>query len=952
MERRPGLNEIKVMFANVQSIVNKLDEIRALMQIQSPDIFAVTESWTNDDIGNDVLRIQGYEIIDRLDRNDTDRGRGGGIIVYAKNNVDIMAEDGKTSFNQCSTVKINSKGEDVRLHVIYRSPNSAKTNDEDLCKWMREMRGQNVLIGDFNFPDIDWSLGTAGSRGREFYDTTMEMFMEQHITEATHRSGNILDLVLCDQEIMVTGVTMEGRVGKSDHDIVVFNLCVTKPKDPGHRLLPNYRKAEFEKMREALRKTDWKEAMNGKSVNENWIAWKERIKNLMSEYIPMKRRRNFDEPQWMDSEVKKSIRKKKEAWKKMKQSNRATDKEEYKKCVKEVKKKIRNKKNALERRVMMGRKSNPKSFYAYINSAKKTRNKIGPLKNEDGVAVTDPRELAQILNKQYVSVFTRSQDDVEESDLHMEVHLEDISITHERIVEAIDKINEQSASGPDGIPARVIKELKQEIKTPLALLFRQSMDEGVIPDEWRDAEVTPIFKKGSKAEPANYRPVSLTVIVGKVMERLVKNTLMDYVEKNGHLSDAQHGFRAGRSTQTNLIEFLDVTTKWMDEGKAFDIVYLDFSKAFDKVCHRRLIKKLKNIGVGGKILAWLKNWLTGRRQRVRVDDKFSDWVEVLSSVVQGSVLGGTLFDIFIDDIRRVVLDALIQMFADDTKVATTIETEEDCKKMQKIIDNLVEWADKWKMSFNVDKCKIVHVGHNNPKKEYYMKGKKLKVENDEKDLGVFVEASMKPGKQCTTAAKSANFALGQIQRAFHYRKKEYLVPLYKTFVRPKLEYASSAWSPWLEKDKTPLEKVQGRLVRMISDVKGSNYEEKLKDAGLTTLEKRRQRGDAIQAFKTIKGFSRVQMDKWFTFEDENARSLRSNTMMTDEGERRRQYVMKCESARLETRKNSYRIRVAKEWNKLPEWVKDKDSVNAFKNAYDKWFENQSRTRDEDEPEVR
>ena len=177
-------------------------------------------------------------------------------------------------------------------------------------------------------------------------------------------------------------------------------------------------------------------------------------------------------------------------------------------------------------------------------------------------------------------------------------------------------------------------------------------------------------------------------------------------------------------------------------------------------------------------------------------------------------------------------------------------------------------------------------------------------ENDEKDLGVFVEANMKPGKQCTTAAKSANFALGQIQRAFHYRKKEYLVPLYKTFVRPKLEYASSAWSPWLEKDKTPLENVQGRLVRMISDVKGSNYEEKLKDAGLTTLEKRRQRGDAIQAFKTIKGFSRVQMDKWFTFEDENARSLRSNTMMTDEGERRRQYVMKCESARLETRKNS------------------------------------------------
>ena len=139
MEGRPGLNEIKVMFANVQSIMNKLDEIRAMMQIQNPDIFAVTESWTNDDIGNDVLQIQGYEIIDRLDRNDTDRGRGGGIIIYVKNNIDTTAEEKKTNFNQCSTVKINSKGEDVRLHVIYRSPNSAKTNDEDLCKWIKEI---------------------------------------------------------------------------------------------------------------------------------------------------------------------------------------------------------------------------------------------------------------------------------------------------------------------------------------------------------------------------------------------------------------------------------------------------------------------------------------------------------------------------------------------------------------------------------------------------------------------------------------------------------------------------------------------------------------------------------------------------------------------------------------------------------------------------------------------
>ena len=135
---------------------------------------------------------------------------------------------------------------------------------------------------------------------------------------------------------------------------------------------------------------------------------------------------------------------------------------------------------------------------------------------------------------------------------------------------------------------------------------------------------------------------------------------------------------------------------------------------------------------------------------------------------------------------------------------------------------------------------------------------------------------------------------------------------------------------------------------MISDVKGASYEEKLKDAGLTTLEKRRERGDVIEAFKTIKGFNNVEKEKWFTFESEDARPTRSNTVITEEGEKRRQFVMKGETARLETRKNFYSVRISKEWNEIPDWVKEKQSVNAFKNAYDKWASHQNRTREDGE----
>ena len=939
MEGRSRAEKLKVAFANVQSIGNKMDEVKAVLNIMNADIFAVTESWTNNDIGDEILRINGYQTAVRLDRCDTERGRGGGIVVYVKNDVDVVTEEMNTSFNQCASLKIRARCGDVKIHVIYRSPNSTKANDEDLCKWIREMRGENVIIGDLNFPDIDWPTGLSGSRGREFFETTIEMGMEQLVNMPTHRCGNTLDLILCDKENMVTEVQLEGRIGKSDHDMISFEMCVSKTKEIVKRLLPDYRKAKFTEMRESMRKVNWDRELEGKSVNEAWNSIKGHTKSLMSEFVPMKKPRRNDEPRWMDNEVKKTIERKKRAWKKMKETNRLRDIEDYKKAVKEVKKKIKNKKNSLERKIMQSRKTCPKSFYAYINSAKKARSKIGPLKKE-GTVVSDPKEQAEILNGQYASVFTRDDGDIDEWNINsQQVCLNEVIITEEKVRNAIDKLNEQSASGPDGIPARVIKELKEEMVKPLSILFQKSMDNGKIPDEWRDAEVTPIFKKGSKADPANYRPVSLTVIIGKTMERIVKEEVMRHVESNGHISDAQHGFRAGRSPQTNLIEFMNETTKWLDEGKAFDIIYLDFSKAFDKVCHRRLLEKLKRVGIGGKLLKWMSDWLKGRRQRVKVEDQFSDWVEVLSSVVQGSVLGGTLFDIFIDDIRQMVMDALVLLFADDTKAAVKIESEDDCIKMQKIIDNLTNWADEWGMSFNVAKCKIIHAGRNNPRKEYFMKGDKIEVANEEKDLGVWVDASMKPGKQCATAAKSANFALSQIQRAFHYRKKSYLVPLYKTFVRPKLEFASSAWSPWLEQDKKIMEKTQERLIRMLSDVKGNSYEEKLKDAGLTTLENRRERGDALEAFKTINGFNHVDKNKWFKFESEEARPTRSNTTITAEGAKRRPDVIRGESARLEVRKNFYNVRISKKWNDIPDEVKTQKSVNAFKNAYDRWASN-------------
>ena len=234
--------------------------------------------------------------------------------------------------------------------------------------------------------------------------------------------------------------------------------------------------------------------------------------------------------------------------------------------------------------------------------------------------------------------------------------------------------------------------------------------------------------------------------------------IVAHIESNNLLKDSQHGFRRGRSTQSNLIEFGNVTTGWADEGKCFDVV-----------CHKQLVVKLEAFGIRGKVLKWIEDWLSHRKQRVVVDGQHSDWLSVISGVIQGSVPGGIFFDIFIDDIDKAVNEALVKKFANDTKIAQIIRNAADAKRMQENLDRICQWAEKWQMRFNVSKCKVMHFGHKNIRYDYTMNGCVVEKVEEEKDLGMWTETDMKSSKQCRVAAQNANWALGQLNKAFHFR---------------------------------------------------------------------------------------------------------------------------------------------------------------------------------------
>ena len=406
--------------------------------------------------------------------------------------------------------------------------------------------------------------------------------------------------------------------------------------------------------------------------------------------------------------------------------------------------------------------------------------------------------------------------------------------------------------------------------------------------------------------------------------------LCRFWKKNGLIYNSQHGFRKKRSCLTNFLEYIEYVSKILDEGVPVDVIYLDFQKAFDKVPHSKLILKLENIGIRGRLLNWIREWLRDTKQRVVLNGECSNWESVLSGVPQGSVLGPILFTIYINDLDEGLVNRILK-FADDAKLMSRVGKQEEVELLQEDLNRLGNWSSEWGMSFNSEKCKIMHIGTNNQKWDMSLQGKTLGEVKVEKYLGILICNDFKVAAQCAAAAKKGYQILGMMNRSFSCKSKDVLLPLYKSLVRPYLDYCIQAWRPHLKKDVELLERVQRRGTKMIRECRELSYLERLKVCGLTTLETRRVRADLIEVYKIVNKLEGLNEEDFFlrgNYGDTMRRGTRGNSIK-----------LYKKGFRLDVAKYSFGNRVVNDWNLLPDSVIVAQSLNVFKGRVDDFLRN-------------
>jgi hypothetical protein len=878
-----SLDFLNCFYSNAQSLNSKLAPLSLLLLSKKHQLLAFTETWLNDKTPDSLLIGNLPYTLVRADRKNR---RGGGVCIFLSSFIEFSIVNSTSTDYDVLYLDILSTLSPLRVILVYRPPSLDLEKTRKLCDLLATLSSVNhhiILLGDFNFPKLNWidpDDDCPCKSSLTFQHFCLDADLTQLVHEPTRENPpSILDLVLTSDPDMVSNLTVQSKF--SDHCSIVFQITASQPiTPPPPRLL--FFKGNFEDFNLYMFSVDWVSLfLSCPDVDSQYSAFLDVLRLGISLFIPtgVNRCPTSEYPQY----IQNLIEYKHQLWRDIALPGYRA---KYDACSAKLKKLSLKFLRNQEKKILSSPDQN--ALYRFINSKLTSKSRLPVLIDSKGhYCITDAAK-ANALAAQFSSVFVNDDGILPPIRLpSLPATFAEVHFFPDQVFLALRALKSRFSLTPDGVPPILLKRLASSAAQPLCHIFNTSMMTSTVPKIWKTSFVVPIPKKGYSKSPVDYRPISITPISVRVMERLIAAPFRLYLNINNLLPPSQHGFRSGYSVTTQLLECLDDWTRALSTGHNVDILYFDFAKAFDTVSHQKLLHKLEHYGFTGPFLAWIKSFLTDRTFSVRVNDTFSAFFPVLSGVPQGSVLGPLLYLLYSLEIPSIIKFCKTSLYADDTKMYEIYLPKNAPLNLMAESALFAQWAKTWQLELAVKKCSVLHLGTNNKKHQFILNGAPVALAPSPiRDLGVLIDKKLSFDDHIYFIYRKAFGRLFALFKAIRSKDLSVHVRAYVSYVRPIIETASPVFNPTCSNFRASnsqiqmLEKIQKHFTRIAfarclaqdspDYTNIPSYTERLKIFGLETLELRRLKADLVLTYKILNG-KMGNKNKLFSFNQSSTR---------------------------------------------------------------------------------
>ena len=957
-DQRSKMRSVAYSFCNVRGLATNLDSVHHFLQVSKPDILFLTETQISPSHATNHLACPGFELHQNFRLK-------GGVCAYVRSSISASREQQLESPDfDLIWLKLRMTSHLAFICVLYRSPNDNSCAEmfEHLSSQVdhinqRYPSAEVIILGDFNVHNKSWlthsnKTDPEGIMAEHFaisHNLTQLVNEPTRIPDISSHFANTLDLFLTSDPEKYS-LQVNAPLGNSDHCLLTASHLILPEIQTTSRTrrIWHYRSARWDEFCLYLSSFPWSSTcLNSKDPDVISDCVTKVIRTGMDKFIPHSDKPIQNPKPWFNEKCKIAILHKNQTYKVWLSSPTNINHSAFLKARSLCSKTIKFAKSEYVvsiRNKLLSCPSGSKSFWSLAKSigSNFSTHSFPPLSRDDGTVAADALEKAEVFAEIFAKNSNIDPGNLTPPTLPPTQHsMPKIEFNTEKLKKILMNLNTKKATGPDGIPAIVLKMCAVELTPILRELFQYSLEKGIFPENWKSALIQPIPKKGKKCDPNNYRPIALLPVISKVMEKYINESVLNHLESNNIISDRQYGFRKQRSTADMLAYVSHIWSQAVEGHGESQLVALDISKAFDRVWHSALLSKLPSYGINEQLCLWFSNYLKNRKLSVVVDGVQSTTHNINAGVPQGAVLAPTLFLLFINDLLSITKNA-IHSFADDstlhssycTKNPTTAQQTQTSRQQQanllsSDLDLILAWGKRNFVTFNASKTQTCTISCKRSTNECNprMNGNSIAPKDTVSLLGVTITNNHNWHSHVSSIAKSAACKLGFLFRSKNYFSAENLLTLYKSQIRPCLEYCSNVWGAAPKTTLAMLDSIQRRAIRLIGN-------ENL-TASLPPLQLRRDVGDLALFYRYFNGRCSDEIAGIIP-------KLAVPKRCTRQTSQSHCFTVELKTNRTKQFDCSFVPRTARLWNSMPQDVfPDSFNLQSFKSRVNKFLSSKS-----------